>query len=353
MPPFPPQKPSIKIDREGFFINSQGLRMSDPEMGRQWLLNLKSPDFEFCQLEHEGKTILVEAFDKPLVVSQVSIKGSDLELELPYHLKQLANLSSLSLDAWDRVHGLTEKDIPFVLSHKAQAELFNSLDEFSDDSISIGENKIPTEDFYLEKDAVSTSQFWTQIYKENPSPGWDMDGPHPALETILPQLKLLQGRFLVPGCGKGHDAFALAEAGHIVTGVDFSETALEEAKKKYTHPRLKWLQQDIFDFGQSAPQSYDYIFEHTCFCAISPKRRKKLVKVWFDTLAEGGHLLAQFFIHPRRIGPPFGTSEWELESLLSPYFDVRYWTRSKVSPGWREGLELTVYAEKKKGRSSR
>lgn len=349
------QRPSIKIDREGFFVNSNGLRMSDPQLGRAWLAGLTCPDFDFCRIEHGGKTILVEAFDKPLVVAQVELQtgksdDEELHLILPYDWRTLADLDSLSLDPWDRINGLTQQGQPFVLSHRAQAELFQSLSEFDDHSITLGSKKISTQDFYKTNEAVNSSDYWTKIYKENPSPGWDMNGAHPALETILPQLKLLQGRFLVPGCGKGHDAYALAQAGHIVTGLDFSPKALEEAAQLYSHPRLKWEEADLFTWGKEHPGHFDYIFEHTCFCAISPKRRKELVDLWSILLDDGGHLLAQFFVHPRPIGPPYGCSEWELETLLSRHFDIRYWTRSKVSPGWREGLELTVYAEKKKGR---
>ena len=339
---------TISVDREGYFKSSDGLRISDAELGKLWLESLEVNDKGVCSLTYEGEYIVVEPFDKPYVAQQVYTE-SGLEILLPYELRCKVKLESLCLDPWDRFHGLTEKGIPFVLTSKAQAELFQLADGFSDDSITIAHREIDTDPFYKNDQPIHDNEFWSAKYAAEEKPGWDLEGPHPALESVLPQIKLLKGRFLVPGCGRGHDAAALAEKGHIVTGLDFSARAVEEATKLYSQvPRLTFEQADVLNLPESYNRSVDFIFEHTCFCAIPTSQRKNLVKTWARRLDERGHLLGVFFLHTRRGGPPYGCSEWELERLMEPYFDIRYWTRSQVSPGWRKGIELIVYAEKKR-----
>ena len=91
--------------------------------------------------------------------------------------------------------------------------------------------------------------------------------------------------------------------------------------------------------------SFDIVFEHTFYCAISPDKRTHLVKLWKRVLSETGHLLGIFFVIPKRNGPYFGGSEWELREKLQKDFNFRYWTRLKHSPDWRLGAELMIYTQ--------
>jgi len=348
-----PIRKTIAVDEEGFFKTPEGLRLEDPEPCKSWLAGFRQEPMGPCTFSYDGEEILVEPFDKPYVAQQVYRDGPRLEILMPYGLRQKVKLSSLCLDEWDRFHGLTLNDngneIPFVMTRKAQAELFSLLDAFDDDSVTLGDQQISTPAFYKTDADVNSAEFWTEKYRKSEPPRWDMKKHQPAMDSILPQLKLLKGRFLVPGCGRGHDANRLAQIGHIVEAIDISQEALEQAKDLHPPlPRLQFLKGDIFAWPETHAESYDYIFEHTCFCAISPSRRKELIKSYFQCLDIGGHLLGIFFVHAERGGPPYGCSEWELKELLKPYFDVRYWTRSKVSEGFRQGIELIVYAEKKK-----
>ena len=64
-------------------------------------------------------------------------------------------------------------------------------------------------------------------------------------------------------------------------------------------------------------------------------------------LIDRGHLLGIFFANSRRVGPPYGGSEWEVRKRLSKYgIKPLYWTRAKNSIERRLGKELLVYAEK-------
>jgi len=56
---------------------------------------------------------------------------------------------------------------------------------------------------------------WEQRYQQGET-GWDRGQPSPALHQWLEQGVLKPGRILIPGCGRGHEALAMAAAGAAV-----------------------------------------------------------------------------------------------------------------------------------------
>lgn len=335
-----------KIDEEGYLLSEQGVRMEDETFGREFLNSLFLNDSHQVKAKYKSSEVFVEAFDQPLIARHLIKENDQLTIELPYQMKALVNLDTLSLDEWDRFHGLTDKNVPFVLSRQAQIELFDLLDEFDDDQIKIFGKNFPTPPYFSSSSDVNVESFWTGIY-ESEEPKWDLKAPANALKDVLPQLKLSKQRVLVLGCGKGHDAAFLAQAGHLVTAVDISPSAIEGAKKQYSHlSGLEFLQADVFKLPSQNFGPFDLVFEHTCFCAIDPAKRSDLVKVWKKLLVDDGHLLGIFYVMPKPLGPPFGASEWEVRERLKPSFDFRYWTRWRNSIPRRQGNELVVYAQK-------
>jgi len=334
----------IAIDEEGYFVLSEGLRLSDEAVGHTLLKNLTMRDnTSMATTWPDGNSVTVEAFDKPLVAKQIFKNGKSWSLLFPYHFERNFSPESLVLDDWDRFHGLTEDKIPFVFSRAAQAEFFNLLDDYTDDTITVDGRELTVPPFYMHNDDVGRDGFWQDLYSGEAPPPWDLAGPHPALDPILPQIKIVKSRIVNFGCGKGHDAAFLAKKGHIVTGMDWSQTAIEEGKKLYGDIQSLTLQQgDVFKSDLKA----DVVLEHTFFCAIDPAQRKDLILKWRQTLDVGGYLLGIFFVFPRRNGPPYGSSEWELRALLEKHFRLLYWKRWEKSPERRHGTELVVFAQK-------
>lgn len=292
---------------------------------------------------------VVEAFDHPYVVQQVyKISDEKWELELPYGIKKNLDLTQLTVDEWDRFHGRTTDDIPYVFSRKAQNEFFNLVSEFDDDGFSIGDESYAVKNYYPTREDVRKNNFWSKIYKEtNHQPGWDLNGPTPILKHIIPQLKIPKSRILVVGCGRGHDAYDLAQRGNVVTAVDFSEEAINEAKRLYPESEnLKYLQADIFNLPEKYFGYFDIVFEHTLFCAIDPAKRKDLIKVYKSMLADHGHLLGIFFTIDNMNHPPFGGTEWEYRERLKKHFQFFYWTKWKAETTRSAGVELIIYAKK-------
>lgn len=336
---------SIQIDSEGYF------KFGDTRVVDQLIVSEVFKSFHQGEkgeyvAKIQGEDYLVEAFDEPLVAKQVYKKDKKWEVLAPYDIQQEFSPDKLTVDDWDRFHGVTEKGIPFVFSREAQAEFFRLVDELTDDSVIIDGREIPVPHCYQPSPEVNKSGFWTNIYNTE-DPGWDMKGPTPVLINILPKLKLTKQRIIVLGCGEGHDAAHFAEQGHIVTAVDFSEEAIKRAKSKYgTTSNLKFFCADIFRLPDNWFQEFDIVFEHTCFCAVNPERRPELIKIWKNLLAPGGHLLGIFFAINKFQGPPFGGTEYEIFQRLKKAFRFLVWERSKDSHPRRLGRELLVYAEK-------
>jgi hypothetical protein len=339
---------SISIDEDGFFL-SQGIRWEDKETCLPMFQSLRRNQYGAYISTVSGFDVSIEAFDHPFVAKEVHTNESTCwTLTMPYGHTDKFEINTLRLDDWDRFHGITIAGISFVLSRDAQAKLFNSLEEFDDESITWNGVKHTMGHWPGSDSTQLAPSFWNQGYQAKSQPDWDLGGPHPALSDILNQLKLAKSRILVVGSGRAHDAAHLANLGHLVTACDYSEEAMARAKELYSNiTQLRFLQADVFNLPQNLFGQFDIVFEHTCYCAVDPSKRNDLAKIYRTLIHDQGHLLGIFPLYDRTDGPPFASSEWELRERFKKSFQFLYWTRSKVTTPKRLGQELILYAKKK------
>jgi SAM-dependent methyltransferase len=336
----------IQIDEEGFAM-SREVRITDPLAGQEILQNLKVHEGGTFISTYGDVAVIVEAFDEPYVAQQIDFKNNSWHILLPFGVHYAFDLESLSLDEWDRFHGYAANKVPFVMSRKAQASFFNMLEGFDDDSIEFNGKTYEIPPYWPDNKNVEKETHWNKIYKEEDNPGWNLGEPAEALKDMLPRLKISKSRVLVLGCGDGHDAAFFAQAGHIVTAVDFAPLAIERAKKLYGDlANLKFVQADVFNLPKDFDQAFDVVFEHTCYCAINPAKRQDLVKVWNRVLIRGGHLMGVFFAFERRQATPYGGTEWELRQRLKANYKPIFWGRWQTSVPRREGREFFTYLQK-------
>lgn len=182
---------------------------------------------------------------------------------------------------------------------------------------------------------------WEEHYQQGDTP-WEKGGPSPGLVDFL-SAEPVRGRVLVPGCGYGHDVRALAATADEVIGLDISPSAVKAARKIPTVGGESYVLGNLFDLPASLRGSFDWVFEHTCFCAIDPSLRTAYVEAVAGALQPGGHLLAVFYLDPGNKssdeGPPFEVSVAELDRLFLPHFALlREWLPTRTYPG-REGRE--------------
>ncbi len=192
---------------------------------------------------------------------------------------------------------------------------------------------------------------WNSCYRAGDTP-WDKGAPAPPLLAWLEATPAhrLEGEVLVPGCGLGHDVRTIAAAGHadVVYGLDISPAALEQARRVPATGGETYAEGDLFDLPPQWRGRFDWVFEHTCFCAIDPARRPEYVRAVAGALKPGGRLLAIFYLNPWKEGeptppgggPPFAAAAGELDRLFAGHFDLQEeWVPTRTYRG-REGREL-------------
>jgi methyl halide transferase len=190
---------------------------------------------------------------------------------------------------------------------------------------------------------INLPDFWEGIYQRTGSPRWDLGQPAPAFVSLLTgDSPLPPGKLIVLGCGTGNDIVAFASRGFDVVGVDFAPSAIRGAEERLAQATLtaELLQRDIFDLSREYSSHFDYVVEHTCFCAIHPDRRPEYVRLVQTLLKPTGMFIAVFFALPLGGGPPFGTTESEIRSLFEPVFNISTLHVTPNSVERRRGKEL-------------
>ena len=182
---------------------------------------------------------------------------------------------------------------------------------------------------------------WEARYQSGDIP-WDEGYAAPALTEFLKQYPI-HGTVLVPGSGPGHDVRALARQSKtaLVTGLDLSATAIALAR---SHPKVgleHYEQGDLFDLPESWQSCFDWVFEHTCFCAIPPSFRSDYVRAIATVVKPGGRYFAIFYLNPTALeGPPHGSSREEIRRLFGSDFELlEEWLPNEAFEG-REGREI-------------
>lgn len=158
----------------------------------------------------------------------------------------------------------------------------------------------------------SRPDFWDSRYRDGTTP-WDAGGVPARLLAWL-ENETSRMRVLVPGCGSGYEVQAFADGGHEVLGIDFSDAALERAKRRLAS-RVRRA-----DFFQLNEPPFDLVYERTFLCAL-PRR------LWLDwgrkipeLVRPGGRLAGFFYLNDNQRGPPFGISSSQLHELLDGTF---------------------------------
>ncbi|MEO7724114.1 MAG: methyltransferase domain-containing protein [Chthoniobacterales bacterium] len=186
-----------------------------------------------------------------------------------------------------------------------------------------------------------TQTEWEERYQRRETP-WEKGAPHPALIDHVAENGPLKGEIFVPGCGSGQDVRALVTADNHVVGVDLAPFAIKKTRARPPLAREEYLLANLFDLPPEMDGRFDWVFEHTCFCAIDPTLRRQYVSTIVRLLQPKGRMLAIFFLNPDHDedGPPYRVSTGELEDFFGEAFILeREWVPARTHPG-REQREL-------------
>jgi methyl halide transferase len=165
--------------------------------------------------------------------------------------------------------------------------------------------------------------YWEHRYQSGDMP-WEKDASSPGLVDFLTaHPDLPRGTVCVPGCGTGHDVCEFAKAGFTTLGLDIAPSAIQLAAEK-TKAAGNTAQFQLADFlHDDPPQLFDWIFEHTLFCAIQPEERgdyARAVRRWLKP--EGQYLAVNYMIIENAEDPPFPVTRDELWRRFSPHLEL-------------------------------
>jgi methyl halide transferase len=189
---------------------------------------------------------------------------------------------------------------------------------------------------------------WEERYRTGNTP-WEKGAPAPPLLEWIAQRGPLRGNILVPGCGSGDDVRAIAAASLAarVVGMDISPSALDQARRFSIVGQETYQLGNLFDLPAVLIRRFEWVFEHTCFCAIDPQQRPDYVSAVMRALLPRGFLLAIFFLNPwdpgeapEGGGPPFGVTREDLDKLFATHFDLVEELCPSAAFAGREGREI-------------
>ena len=157
--------------------------------------------------------------------------------------------------------------------------------------------------------------------------GWDRGGVSPALLEWLESGELSPGKILIPGCGRGYEVVALAEAGFQVSAVDIAPSALEYlgAVLKAAGLTAELVEADVLRWEPG--ESFDAIYEQTSLCALPPADWPVYAERLWRWLRPDGRLFALFMQTGLPGGPPYHCDAEAMQALFRT--DRWHWSARK------------------------
>lgn len=188
---------------------------------------------------------------------------------------------------------------------------------------------------------------WENRYQTGDTP-WEKGEASPGLiDFLATQPGLPRVSVAIPGCGTGHDVRVWAQAGFEAWGFDLAPSAIRLSEERTRSAGLPARFERLDFLAEPPPRAFDWVFEHTLFCAIDPARREDYVRAVRSWLKPDGQFLAVHYMIPDADGPPFGVAQPELMERFSPHFELRQGWIPRSYPN-RTGLELMLWWQRKR-----
>ena len=159
-------------------------------------------------------------------------------------------------------------------------------------------------------------EFWSERFEQQFMP-WDRSGVPQQLREFVDRAPAPLPT-LIPGCGLGYEVEFLAEAGWEVCAIDFSATAVAQARSGLGRWAERVVEADFFSFEPPFPP--DLIYERAFLCALPRSMWTRVIERYAALLHSGALLAGFFFFDTNPKGPPFGADPDQLDALLSPCF---------------------------------
>ena len=161
-------------------------------------------------------------------------------------------------------------------------------------------------------------EFWELRYGAHFAP-WDAGRVPAQLGEFIARSRGPR-RVLVPGCGSAWDVRCFAEHGWDVLGIDFSRSALEEARRILGPQSGRVREGDFFQPIAGTP--FEVVYERAMLCALPRRLWRDWARRMGELVEPGGVLAGFFYFDDADRGPPFPLhSPQELDELLRDAFE--------------------------------
>ena len=161
----------------------------------------------------------------------------------------------------------------------------------------------------------SQPEFWDTRFRGGVTP-WDAHGVPTALSEWFEGRKG-PGRVLIPGCGTGYEVRAFAERGYDVLAIDFSDAAIDAARRELGKLARLVRKEDFFSLQE---RPFDVLYERAFLCALPRSLWTDWARRTAELVCAGGELAGLFYFDDNERGPPFGIAPSQLNSLLTTNF---------------------------------
>lgn len=130
---------------------------------------------------------------------------------------------------------------------------------------------------------------------------------------ILAQTNKTKLNILDLGCGPGLYAERMAQKGHTVTGIDFSENSIQYATKlaKEKHLDIKYIKQNYLDLNFD--NQFDLIILiYLDFCVLMPEERDRVLENIYRALKKDGLFICDI-VNQRNIDKKIIPQSWDIQ----------------------------------------
>jgi SAM-dependent methyltransferase len=150
---------------------------------------------------------------------------------------------------------------------------------------------------------------------------WADLAPNPHVVAWLDREAPRPGRALDVGCGLGDTAEALTQRGFEVVAFDVSQTAIEEARRRFPESRVDYRAADLLRLPAHFAGAFDLVVECYTLQVLPPDARARAAQSLRETLRPGGTLLV--VARGREPEDPPGEMPWplmraEVEAIATP-----------------------------------
>lgn len=184
---------------------------------------------------------------------------------------------------------------------------------------------------------------WNDNYLRDDTP-WDMGHPSPVVQRLADAVLTAPADVLVPGCGLGHDAIALAQKGHRVVGADIAPAAIARNRARGA-VGVDWQVLDALDPPEALLGAFDAIVEHTFYCAL-PDDLLDTYRDALHAMLRPGGIIFGAFLHFEGGGPPTGTNPDLLRARFGERFVIERLDPAEIMPNVGEPQLAAVFRKR-------